>query len=179
MAQRGDTLENPVTGERITFLATAAGTGGGLLRFDLVVPAGVAVPMAHVHMRQEERFEVRAGTGRFRVGGAIVVARAGDTVVVPPRIPHRFWNDGAGDLELTVEFRPALRTEQFFQQLWGPGLTRWALPGPRLAAQPASQGFLDEVSLPRIPMPVQRGAQRLLAALARLPAAAKHASGAT
>ena len=33
MARKGDVIENPVTGERITFLETSESTDGGLLRF--------------------------------------------------------------------------------------------------------------------------------------------------
>jgi hypothetical protein len=57
----GQTLENPVTGERFTFVHTAATTGGELLAFDLALRAGGAVPVPHVHPIQTERFEVVAG----------------------------------------------------------------------------------------------------------------------
>jgi mannose-6-phosphate isomerase-like protein (cupin superfamily) len=167
VALRGETIENPVTGERITFVETAADTRGELLRFELVMPPGVGVPVAHVHCYQEERFELLAGAGRFRVGRDVVRARTGDIVVVPPGAAHRFWNDGDEELRVTVDFRPALRTEQFFEQLWGGGLTRFGLPGLRLATELAGQGYLEEVSLPWIPMAVQRAMQRVLAALGR------------
>ena len=57
----GQTLENPVTGERFTFLHTAASTGGELLAFELGLEPGGAVPIPHVHPIQTERFEVRRG----------------------------------------------------------------------------------------------------------------------
>jgi hypothetical protein len=96
------------------------------------------------------------------------MARTGDTVTVPPRVSHRFWNEGPRELEVRVEFRPALRTEQFFEQLWSPGLTRWGLPGLRLATELAAEGYLEEVCLPWIPMPGQRAVQRALAVLGRV-----------
>ena len=64
----GQTLENPVTGERFTFTHTAASTGGELLAFDLGLGIGGAVPIPHVHPIQTERFEVVEGRMRFRVG---------------------------------------------------------------------------------------------------------------
>ena len=64
----GQTVENPVTGERFTFIHTAASTGGELLAFDFALRPGGAVPIPHVHPIQTERFEVTAGTVRFRVG---------------------------------------------------------------------------------------------------------------
>jgi hypothetical protein len=57
----GQTVENPVTGERFTFTATAASTEGELLAFDFALKPGGAVPMPHVHPEQSERFEVVAG----------------------------------------------------------------------------------------------------------------------
>lgn len=32
MAKVGETIEHPITGERVTFLETAASSGGGVLR---------------------------------------------------------------------------------------------------------------------------------------------------
>lgn len=51
MITPGQTLENPVTGERFTFTATAASTGGELLAFDLALWPGGTVPIPHVHPR--------------------------------------------------------------------------------------------------------------------------------
>ena len=66
--QPGQTVENPVTGERFTFTHTAASTDGELLAFDFALRPGGSVPIPHVHPVQTERFEVTAGTMRFRVG---------------------------------------------------------------------------------------------------------------
>src|SRR4051812_5247221 len=83
MAYTGQTLENPVSGERITFLRTARDTAGELLEFELELTPDGHVPGAHVHPAQEERFHVLAGRMEFRRGGRRVIAEAGDTVVVP------------------------------------------------------------------------------------------------
>jgi hypothetical protein len=48
MITPGQTIENPVTGERFTFTHTAASTGGELLAFDFVLRPGGAVPIPHV-----------------------------------------------------------------------------------------------------------------------------------
>lgn len=69
---------------------------------------------------------------------------------------------------MIVEFRPALRIEAFFEQLWGGKLTRWDFPGPRLAAEIAREGYLEEeIVLATVPLPLQRGLERLLAAIGR------------
>ena len=45
MITPGQTLENPVTGERFTFTHTAASTSGELLAFELGLRPGGAVPL--------------------------------------------------------------------------------------------------------------------------------------
>jgi hypothetical protein len=36
-----------------------------------------------------------------------------------PGSPHRWWNAGGEDLHILTEFRPALKTEVFFETLFG------------------------------------------------------------
>lgn len=167
MASGGETIENPGTGERITFLDVAADTRGELLRFDLRMPPGIGVPMAHYHPRQEERFELVSGSARFRIGGKTRTAHAGDTLTVPPGVRHRFRNDGHDELHVVVSFRPALRTESFFEGLWAGRLTRRGMPHPGTLIHMAPQNYLEEVVVAGIPLPVQRALQRVLALFAR------------
>jgi quercetin dioxygenase-like cupin family protein len=116
VARAGETVENPVTRERLTFIRTAADTGGEVLEFDLVLAPGGFVPAMHVHPSQEERFEVLAGSPRFRVGAAERTASVGETLNVPPGTPHRFWNPGSTDAHLRIELRPALRMEEVLEE---------------------------------------------------------------
>ena len=110
----GQSVENPVTGERFTFTATAASSEGELLAFDFALKAGGAVPMPHVHPEQSERFEVLAGEMRFRVGLRTMIAGPGDVLVVEPGVAHSFANAGPGEARLRVEVRPALAMEEMF-----------------------------------------------------------------
>ena len=117
MITPGQTLENPVTGERFTFTHTAASTGGELLAFDFALRPGGAVPMPHVHPIQTERFEVTAGRMRFRVGLRTIVAGPGDVVEVAPGVTHSFANAGDEEARLRVEVRPALAMEEMFAEV--------------------------------------------------------------
>ncbi len=115
MAFSGQILDNPVSGERFTFVKTAADTDGELLVVDLELSPDGHVPGAHVHPLQEERFEVVEGTMKFRKGFRTVTARAGDKVVVPRGTVHRFKNAGRSPAQVRVEVRPALRMEELFE----------------------------------------------------------------
>jgi quercetin dioxygenase-like cupin family protein len=110
----GQTVENPVTGERFTFTHTAASSGGELLAFDFALAPRGVVPMPHVHPIQSERFEVVSGRTRFRVGLRTVVAEPGDVVLVEPGVAHSFANAGEDEARLRVEVRPALAMEEMF-----------------------------------------------------------------
>jgi quercetin dioxygenase-like cupin family protein len=118
MARSGDRIENPATGERVTFLRTAADTGGELLELELEwLRPGQRAP-EHVHPQMEERYEVLSGTGAFRVGDDEQTAGPGDVVVVPPGTPHLGWNPTDKPVHLKVQFRPALRWEDFIERLF-------------------------------------------------------------
>ena len=65
MARQGDALENSLTGERLVFRRTTADSGGAVLSFDYFLRAGRSVPLAHLHPRQEERFEIVSGRARI------------------------------------------------------------------------------------------------------------------
>ena len=119
MISPGQTLENPVTGERFTFTDTAATTDGELLAFELGLRAGGSVPISHVHPIQSERFEVIEGRMRFRLGWRTVVAGPGEIVEVAPGVRHSFANATEDEARVRVEVRPALEMEQMFTEVVG------------------------------------------------------------
>ena len=118
MARAGQTVENPATGERVTFVQTAADSGGELLVMDDVWPRPGHRAVEHVHPEIEERWTVTAGRAAFRVGGEEHEAGPGETVVAPPGTPHLAWNPTDGEVRLRIEMRPALRWEEFVERLF-------------------------------------------------------------
>ena len=129
MITPGQTLENPVTGERFTFTHTASTTGGELLAFELALRPGGAVPIPHVHPIQTERFEVVAGLMRFRLGLRRRLAGPGDVVEVAPGVVHGFANAGEVEARVRVEVRPALAMEEVLAEMAQAGrMTRRGLP---------------------------------------------------
>jgi quercetin dioxygenase-like cupin family protein len=117
MIKPGQTLENPVTGERFTFTHTAATTDGELLAFELALRPGGGVPIPHVHPIQTERFEVVEGRMRFRLGLRRRIAGPGDVVEVAPGVVHSFANVGDEEARVRVEVRPALAMEDMLAEV--------------------------------------------------------------
>jgi len=119
MAKAGDVLDNPFTGQSLTFRRTAADTGGDLLEVESTWASGGQAPPEHYHPRQEEHFEVLEGELQVRIGDAERTVRAGETIDVPPGTPHAMWNAGPAAARALWQTRPALRTEGFFELVWG------------------------------------------------------------
>jgi quercetin dioxygenase-like cupin family protein len=115
-ARSGRVIVNPISGERIVIRQSGAETGGKLLSFDLFLPPGGHVPAGHVHPVQEERFTVISGLMRFRLGRQTILARPGETVLIPAGKAHWFGAAGAQVAHARVEVRPALRMEEFFAE---------------------------------------------------------------
>jgi quercetin dioxygenase-like cupin family protein len=118
VARAGQTVENAATGERITFVRTAADSGGELLVMDSVWTRPGHRAAEHVHPGMEERWQVVAGRAAFRIGDEEHELGPGETVVAPPGTPHLAWNPTAGEVRLRIEMRPALRWEEFVERLF-------------------------------------------------------------
>jgi quercetin dioxygenase-like cupin family protein len=167
----GDTIENPVTGETIHFLRTAADTAGELVEIEVTVQADGAVAAAHVHPYQSERFEVIEGTLEFRRGREKVVAGPGDVVTVEPGTVHSFRNAGETAARFRCEVRPALQFERFLETMFAlaaDGKTsKKGMPSPLRLAVIANAHF-DDVRLPHVPAFAQKAALVTGSALGRL-----------
>ncbi len=73
---------------------------------EAVVPAG-ATTQLHRHLRSEEIYHITAGEGRMTLGAESFPVKAGDTVCIPPGMPHNIVNTGAGDLKILCCCSPA------------------------------------------------------------------------
>ena len=118
MARAGDILENPATGERLTFLRTGAETNGQLLEYDLEFTPRGFTARDHLHPHQEERHEVLDGQLGMVVAGRERRLGVGDVEVVPPAAPHRLFPLGDGRLRARFALRPARETEALLETLF-------------------------------------------------------------
>jgi len=160
MISPGQTLENPVTGERFTFTQTAASSFGELLAFDFALRPGSSVPIPHVHPIQTERFEVTDGRMSFRMGLRKVEAGPGDVVEVAPGVAHSFANAGDDEARLHVEVRPALAMEDMFAEVVAMAQTgrmnRRGMPRNLLDLADLARRYDQEAHAPLIGVRVQR-----------------------
>jgi mannose-6-phosphate isomerase-like protein (cupin superfamily) len=170
MARPGDVIANPVSGESLRFIDTAATTGGDLLRWEHTLRRGARVPTDHVHPVQEERFEVLSGRVRVRLGREVRQLEAGQSIVLPKGTVHGLRNIGDDEARVLAEVRPALRMEELFERICALAqsgrVNRHGNPRA-LRAAIIADACRDIAYLPGVPVAVQKGGISILATLAR------------
>jgi mannose-6-phosphate isomerase-like protein (cupin superfamily) len=171
MIHAGDTIYNPVTGERIVFRQTSRETNGRAVVIETFVQPNGFVAAAHVHPGQEERFEILRGSVGFRIGRKKLVAGPGQRLTAPAGTAHTFWNACEEEAHFVCEVRPALQFEALLETMFAlaaDGRTnRKGMPNPLRLAVIANAHF-DTVRLPFPPALVQRIGLALGAPLGRL-----------
>jgi mannose-6-phosphate isomerase-like protein (cupin superfamily) len=108
------TIENPLSGERVTFLATSKETNGEYVRIRNEISAGALGVVMHYHLAYTEAFEVVEGTLDVSIGtkdNHLLLAE-GESAFVPVNIAHRFWNSSTERAVFEVEIRPARNFEK-------------------------------------------------------------------
>jgi quercetin dioxygenase-like cupin family protein len=85
------TIENPVTGQRATFIETARESGGARTVADVETAPGGGV-LQHRHADHEERIDVLEGEIEVTIGGVTRRLPAGEHVVVEAGAVHSWRN---------------------------------------------------------------------------------------
>ncbi|GAC1350095.1 MAG: cupin domain-containing protein [Ktedonobacteraceae bacterium] len=165
------TIDNPVTGERVTFLNTAEETGGEFVKSRVELAGRASGTSMHYHLAFTETFEVLGGTLDVCIGGkkGHRILMPGETAVVPRRVHHRFWNSSTQTSVFTIEIRPAQHFEQALRAAFG--LARDGKVNkvgiPTNIWELALVFQLAESFLPGAPLFLQKGLFGMLAAIAR------------
>lgn len=100
-------------GTRITTTVSADDTGGAWAQLDYLAPVAWAGPAPHVHDSTHEQFLVLEGELSLYSGEEKIVLQAGQSVLVPPGVPHRFTNEAETPVRFLVTVSPA-GLEQYF-----------------------------------------------------------------
>lgn len=126
MTSRSPSIDDPLTGQHLTFTHRADDTIDASVRAVVrLEPAGF-VPR-HLHLRQDERLEVLTGSIRLRTGGTSRLLSAGDTATIPRRHMHRVANAGASEASFTLEVHPGRRIERTIRLMFATGRALQAL----------------------------------------------------
>ena len=97
-------IYNPIQRDRVTFLKTAAETGGELTLLEMEVAPGGGNGL-HIHATYAERFTVIEGELGVQLGDQQHVLRAGETALAPAGTIHRWYNSSDRPSRIYVELR--------------------------------------------------------------------------
>src|SRR4051794_34718001 len=156
---------------RLRFVRTGEETEGESLEMEATYEPGSLEALEHSPPRQDERFEVLAGTVRVREGGAERDLAEGATLEIPAGTRHAMWNPGATEARVRWVTRPALRTAEFFETTFAMARDgRLTAKGPRnpLLAAALLREFRREFRLTSPPALVQAISLPPLAGIARI-----------
>lgn len=138
----------------LRFTETAAETAGARHVQEARYAPRSRPPPNHRHPKQEEIFTITSGALRFVIEGVERIAKAGDELVLPVNTLHYAHNPHAEPAIVRWETRPALRTAELFQALYGSMKGR---AKPRLAdAAAILREYSDEMVLAKPPLPIQK-----------------------
>src|SRR4051812_37371537 len=117
MAHAGQELTGP-NGFRLRIVRTGRETHGELVEMEARYSGTGSLPPEHLHPIQDERFEVLEGAVVAGVDGERRTYDAGEAFDVPSGAPHQMGG-AEGGARVRWEVRPALRTDEFFERLYG------------------------------------------------------------
>ena len=113
-AGQGKTVQ--VIGDRVTFKALAAETGGAYSLFETVTaPAGGTPP--HFQRYEEESFYILEGSYAFQVGNETLELGPGGYAFVPRGTVHAFTNSGTEPARMLILVTPGGIHENFFAEM--------------------------------------------------------------
>lgn len=172
MAKARDTKDNPMSGQQIIFQKRSADTNGELLEVESIYTKPTpSRPPIHYHPRQEERFEVLSGAVKVCVDGTERTLSEGEILVVPSNVLHKMWSEQEGEVRVNWQTRPALKTEWFFETLWGlaeEGRTNEKGVPNLLQVAVIARAYANEFRLAKPPWLVQKALFAVLAPIGRL-----------
>ena len=115
------TIENSVTGERVSFLSTAEETNGEYVRIRNETSAGAPGVVMHYHLAYTEAFKELEGSLDMCVGSKEnhLVLTEDESAYVPLNTVHRFWNSSTEPVVFEVEMKPARNFEKSLRAFFG------------------------------------------------------------
>lgn len=113
------TIEHGITGEKITFLESCHETNGEYLKIKVELPPNGEGPPLHYHGAFEELFEVIEGELAITLEEEEKILPAGESVIVPKYVNHRFRNASNEPVTFYVTLTPGHYFEESMRIAYG------------------------------------------------------------
>jgi quercetin dioxygenase-like cupin family protein len=169
MATKGQIITNPITGDVFEFIETANDTNGERVIIKTTVKSkGQFVPN-HIHLLQDETFEVLAGKLTIWRNGKLETISSGEKITLMKNIPHNHFNNDNNEVVYNHIVSPALDFEYLVENLVGLASDGKSKNGKYgLMQELVTLKYLDSKAfLADLPIGLQKLLMNLIAPLAR------------
>ena len=170
MPHAGQTIENPVAGDSVTYLELP-GDGAGRLVVEMTTVPGAEGPPPHVHPHSSETFEVLSGSIVVVESGSEHVVGAGERRVVAPGATHTFAGHGVEPARTRVSFDRPGRMGEFLETFYELARAGRLDPAGKPSVLQTAATFLalrDDIRTVLAPWPAQLALFTALAPVARI-----------
>jgi quercetin dioxygenase-like cupin family protein len=106
-------------GERLSIRVRSKDVGGAYTIIEAIFPSHAAPPL-HIHVHEDEIFQITKGRLHFICNGEEFDAGAGDIVVVPKGSPHTWKNNSDESAHVTGLLTPGGADEMFEATIGAP-----------------------------------------------------------
>lgn len=113
------TIVNPIFKDTVTFLKTAAETGGKLTEMEVGLMPGGSNPL-HYHKSYAEKFTAIDGNLGLQLGKRKIILQSGEFYTVQIREVHRFYNPMKQKITFRIECMPGhIGAENMLKMMYG------------------------------------------------------------
>jgi quercetin dioxygenase-like cupin family protein len=112
----------------IRFLVEGKDSGGSVSVFELTVPPGAKVPVAHSHDAYEETIYGLHGTVTFTLAGQPIDIGPGQALCIPRGVVHRFDNHSSAEAKGIAILTPGILGPDYFHEI--AAVVKAAVAGP-------------------------------------------------
>ena len=170
MPKQGQTLTNPIQGDSYDFLETAQSTHGERVVMKACIHTQGQLVPNHLHVFQDEHFEVLSGELVIIHRGQKSLLKAGESMLLPKNEAHNHYNGSGEPVTYIHTVSPALDFEFLIENLVGLASDGKGKNGQfGLLQELVTLKYLDSKSyLADVPVFIQQILMQVVAPFARL-----------
>jgi quercetin dioxygenase-like cupin family protein len=163
-------MHNPVTGDVYEFMETSKDTNGERVTMKATISGKGKMVPNHIHVLQDESYEVTSGVLTIWQDGVITKLPAGEKMTLARNKPHNHYNDADLPVSYIHSVTPALDFDYLVENLIGlagDGKSNHGKYG--LVQEMVTLKYLDSKTyLSDIPVGIQKGLMYIIAPIGRL-----------
>lgn len=112
-------IRNNKTGENISWILKKNDTNGEFLSFYIEIDPNGFVPIKHIHLHQDENFEIISGVLNLECDNEKIELHENEKYIVKKGVSH-YWrnNSSTVPVKAIVTFKPSLNTEDFLIEIF-------------------------------------------------------------